>query len=146
MKSNISIIPKIGTYANDNSYFLPYIIHRYLTYVYHSTYLLVVFFNHGNYKKLGLTSEHQQLKESSAKYQHRTEAKTTEPFTCRLYHPVPSRYCYLLNMQSVLKIVSPAPESTTIISKYQQRTESATPKKISNNTTIVVPYLPPCPI
>ena len=32
MKSNISISPEIVTYMNKNSYFQPYLIHRYLTY------------------------------------------------------------------------------------------------------------------
>ena len=49
-KSNILVSSKIGTYSNENSYFLPNIIRIYLMNVYHSTYFFLTFFNRGNYK------------------------------------------------------------------------------------------------
>ena len=69
VKSNILVSPKIGTYGNEKSYFQPNIMHRYLMYVYGSTYFLKTFFNHGNYKKLGHPTDQKQ----------RTEAATMEP-------------------------------------------------------------------
>ena len=49
-------------YGNENSYFRPNTICRFLTYVYDSTYFIGAFFNNGNYKNLGhIPKQKQQI-------------------------------------------------------------------------------------
>ena len=105
---------KISTYGNKKYYFRPYIIHRYLIYVYQSAYFLGEFFNQNNYKNRthSLTAaENGRI----IKQWHWTEASTTEPLLCCIYHPVNYRYCYRLTMRSVSKMFSPVAVSTMII-------------------------------
>ena len=59
-KSSILVSPNTVTHSNENLYFQTNIMHRYLTYVYDSTYFHGTFFNDVNYKHLGRTPEQQQ--------------------------------------------------------------------------------------
>ena len=95
-------------------YFLHNIIHRYLTYIYGSTYIFSWrFFNHGNYTILGHIPEQQQQSETASKQQHRTEEAENKSLTCHIYYPVPSRSCSCLTIWSHPLTFTPSSASKT---------------------------------